>query len=342
MSQAQTVDPPDGKKPMTARARRGLLAGSILLLVGAAVATYLVLTAGPAQSRQFATFHLQEGTVEIQRAGQGPFAAAAEGQTLREGDVIRTGADGRAEIEYFDGSITRLDYNTTFTIVALEEEAETGGTIIEADQASGGTFSRVVELSGSDSRFETSTPTAVASVRGTDYFVLFNPDQTQIIGFIEGVVQVGGSVGDDVDLTALRGVDVSTSGELSEPYDLPPELLNGDFLRWNLCERDFLESVCAEVEPKVQKKKEKKEEEPPPPPPQAPEVLPVAYPPPEVAPTVIQAGRPGEAAAAGAAPLAFTGLRLTMWLAIAAALALSGLGLYVVGRRRGSAASDGS
>src|SRR5918996_538967 len=318
MSQAQSVDPSGGKKPMTARARRGILAGSILLLVGAAVATYLVLTAGPAQSRQFATFHLQEGTVEIQRAGQGPFAEAAEGQTLREGDVIRTGPDGRAEIEYFDGSI------------------------IEADQASGGTFSRVVELSGSDSRFETSTPTAVASVRGTDYFVLFNPAQTQIIGVIEGVVQVGGSVGDDVDLTALRGVDVSTSGELSEPYDLPPELLNSDFLRWNLCERDFLESLCAEVEPKVQKKKEKKEEGPPPPPPQAPESVPVTSPPPEGPRTVIQAGRPGEAAAAGAAPLAFTGLRLTVWVAIAVALALSGLGLYVVGRRRGSAASDGS
>lgn len=322
--------------------KRGVLIGSIVLAAAALVATYLILTAGPAQSRQFATFHLQEGTVEIQRAGEGDFAAAAEGQTLREGDVIRTGPDGRAEIEYFDGSITRLDYNTTFTIVALTDDAEGGSTVIEADQASGGTFSRVVELTDSQSRFETSTPTAVASVRGTDYFVLINDDGTQIVGVIEGLVDVGGTVGDDVSLTPLRGVNVSPSGVLGVPFVLPPELLNSDFLRWNLCERDFVASVCAEVEAKVQKpKKEKKEE------PEA-EVLaqPITptYPPPAVAPTVIEAGQPGAGTAAGAggsgaAPLALTGFGLALWLAVAVLLGLAGLALYAVGRRRGSVRS---
>jgi hypothetical protein len=331
---------------MTVRAKRSVLIGSVLLSAGALIATYVILTAGPAQSRQFATFHLQEGTVEIQRAGEGSFSAAAEGQTLREGDVIRTGPDGRAEIEYFDGSITRLDFNTTFTIVALTDDAEAGSTVIEADQASGGTFSRVVELTGSQSRFETSTPTAVASVRGTDYFVLINDDATQIVGVIEGLVDVGGTVGDDVSLTALRGVNVSTSGVLGAAFDLPPELLNSDFLSWNLCERDFVASVCTEVEAKVQKPKKDKKEEPPPPPPQSPEVevqpVTVTYPPPEVAPTVIVAGQPGAAAGgAGAAPLAFTGFGLAMWLAVVAFLGLTGLALYAVGRRRGSAPTDG-
>ena len=327
---------------MTVRAKRSVLIGSVLLAAGALIATYLILTAGPAQSRQFATFHLQEGTVEIQRAGEGGFNVAAEGQTLREGDVIRTGPDGRAEIEYFDGSITRLDFNTTFTIVALTEESEAGSTVIEADQASGGTFSRVVELTGSQSRFETSTPTAVASVRGTDYFMLINEDGTQIVGVIEGLVDVGGTVGDDVGLTALRGVDVSPSGVLGAPFDLPPELLNSDFLRWNLCERDFVASVCTEVEAKVQKpkKKERPEEE-------APDavVLPLTptYPPPAVAPNVIGAGQAGTGTAAGragAAPLAFTGFGLALWLAVVAFLGLAGLALYAVGRRRGSASTD--
>lgn len=327
---------------MTVATKRGVTIGSVLLAIGALVATYLIFTAGPAQSRQFATFHLQEGTVEIQRAGEGGFAAAAEGQTLREGDVVRTGPDGRAEIEYFDGSITRLDFNTTFTIVALTDDAAGGSTIIEADQASGGSFSRVVELTGSQSRFETSTPTAVASVRGTDYFVLINDDDTQIVGVIEGLVDVGGTVGDDVSLTPLRGVNVSPSGVLGAPYDLPPELLNSDFLRWNLCERDFVASVCAEVEAKVQKPKKKEKKEP------EAEVLaqPIAptYPPPAVAPTVIGAGDPGSGAGpggSGAAPLAFTGLGLAVWLAVAVLLGLMGLALYAVGRRRGSAPTDG-
>ena len=323
-----------------------MVAGSAVLVLGALLATYLILTAGPAQSRQFATFHLQEGSVEIQRAGEGAFAEAAEGQTLREGDVVRTGPDGRAEIEYFDGSITRLDFNTTFTIVALTDDAEGGGTVIEADQASGGTFSRVVELTGSQSRFETSTPNAVASVRGTDYFVLINDDATQIVGVIEGLVDVRGTEGGDVSLAALKGVNVSTSGALGAPFDLPPELLNSDFLRWNLCERDFVASVCAEVEPKVQKPKKQEK-------PEDAQVLALStsptYPPPAVAPTVIEPGgagavggavASGRAGRAGEDPLAFTGFPMTVWLAIAVALALTGLAAYVVGRRRGSASTD--
>ena len=30
-----------------------------------------------------------------------------DGTSLREGDTVRTGPDGRASIEYFDGSLTR-------------------------------------------------------------------------------------------------------------------------------------------------------------------------------------------------------------------------------------------
>src|SRR5919108_149682 len=157
-----------------------------------------------------------------------------------------------------------------------------------------------------------------------------------VAGAIDGVVQVGGTAGDDVELSALRGVNVSTAGDLGDPFDLPPELLNSDFLRWNLCERDFVASVCTEVEPEVEEKDKKKEKKEPPRSPEAQPAQPAAvtYPPPSVAPTVLPAGQPGDG---GAAPLAFTGLRLTLWLAIAVALALAGLAVYVVGRRRGSA-----
>jgi hypothetical protein len=67
----------------------------------------------------------------------------------------------------------------------------------------------------------------------------------------------------------------------------------------------------------------------------------VTYPPPSVAPTVLPAGQPGgPGGGTGAGPLALTGARLTVWVAVALALALSGIALYALGRRRGTRAVD--
>ena len=66
-----------------------------------------------------ASLRVLGGTVEVQPPSA-DFTGGVDGQPLNAGFTIRTGADGRAAIEYFDGSITRLDENTTFTIVTLQ------------------------------------------------------------------------------------------------------------------------------------------------------------------------------------------------------------------------------
>ena len=86
-----------------------------LLLVGAV----LIFSDGTASAKQFATLRLLGGEVAVQ-TGSDAFATGEEGKSLREGDIVRTGRDGRAAIEYFDGSMTRIDYDTTFSLVTLE------------------------------------------------------------------------------------------------------------------------------------------------------------------------------------------------------------------------------
>src|SRR5262245_36973568 len=75
-----------------------------LLLVGAV----LIFSGGTASAKQIATLHVTSGPVDIRAKGSEAFEPGTEGQSLHEGDTIRTGSTGRASIEYFDESLTRL------------------------------------------------------------------------------------------------------------------------------------------------------------------------------------------------------------------------------------------
>src|SRR5262245_7201775 len=146
-----------------------------LLLVGAV----LIFSGGTASAEQIATLHPSTGVVEVQEKGSEAFRPGTEGESLHEGDTVRTGLDGRASIEYFDGSETRLDHGTTFTVVTLETlDNDERSKVIRAEQRDGSSYNRVAELTDSESRFEVDTPTATASVQGTVYALIVNDGAT--------------------------------------------------------------------------------------------------------------------------------------------------------------------
>lgn len=186
-------------------------------------------TAGTAELRVLA------GTVEVQAPGSG-FSGGVDGQVLNEGDTVRTGSDGRAAIEYFDGSVTRLDFLTTFTIAEMGI-LDTGSTVIEGSQTSGNTYTRVVSLTDSQSRFEVVTPTATASVQGTVYAVILNPDGSTSVMVTEGAVNV---LGGDATTSVPAGyiVTVFTDGSISDPEPIPADLLDSDWIAYNQCDLD--------------------------------------------------------------------------------------------------------
>ncbi len=161
-----------------------------LLLVGAV----LIFSGGTASAKQFATLRLLGGQVAVQR-GNGAFETGEDGMSLREGDTVRTGPDGRASIEYFDGSLTRLDFDTSFTLVTLETLGNAAASkVIEGSQVDGNSYHRVAELADADSRFAVETPTATASAHGTGYAVLVDQGSTTI-AVVEGVVTAWGPPG---------------------------------------------------------------------------------------------------------------------------------------------------
>ncbi|HEX2030825.1 MAG TPA: PKD domain-containing protein, partial [Actinomycetota bacterium] len=220
---------------MSLRAKQAWLTSGVLALAVAVTATILVLSAGPAKAREFATLRVLAGAVEL-RQGQAGFEPAQDGMSLQQGDTVRTESDGRAEIAYFDGSTTRLDYDTTFTLRELASiPASPGSKIIRASQDGGRTFNRITELTGSDSSVELATPNAVASVVGTVYFTqrVIEDDGSisYLIGVLEGAVRVTGENGEVVVVRAGEFVVADSDGNLGPVLPITAEM----FDEW-LCE----------------------------------------------------------------------------------------------------------
>ena len=232
---------------MSEKTKRGLELSitAVFVLALLLVGVVLIFSGGAASAKQVATLRIAEGTVDVQRGSDG-FQPAGQGQALREGDIVRTGSDGRASVEYFDGSLTRLDYATTFALVTLETlNNEAGSKVIDADQLNGNSYHRVAELADAESRFEVETPTATASVQGTVYAVIIDAGTTTI-AVIEGSVATSGDAG-SVSVPAGKMVIVGTDGSLGSVQDISQELLEGDWLSYNLCELDA-DPGCVEGE----------------------------------------------------------------------------------------------
>ena len=213
-----------------------------LLLVGAV----LIFSGGIASAKQIATLRLLGGQVEV-RHGTQAFQPGEQGVSLREGDTVRTGVDGRASIEYFDGSETLLDYDTTFRLVTLETLRNAAGSnVIEGNQVDGNSYNRVVELTDPDSRFAVQTPTATASARGTVYAVIVDQGATTI-AVVEGVVEALGDAG-PVDVGKGTMVVVGADGSLGPVKAISQELLDSEWLSFNRCELDHA-GDCVQSEP---------------------------------------------------------------------------------------------
>jgi len=207
---------------------------AIFILSLIMVGSVLIFSGGSATARQIATLRILDGIVEV-RHGGGTSQPAIDGESLRAGDVVETGTDGRASIEYFDGSLTRLDHGTMLELGSLETlDDEVDSRLIELSQIEGNSYNRVVEIDDPASRFAIRTPSATASVEGTVYVVMVNEDGSTTIATLEGLVSASSTTG-AVDVPAGKMVVVAGGGALGSLVDIPDGLLNGDWISFNRC-----------------------------------------------------------------------------------------------------------
>jgi len=144
-----------------------------LSVVGFVVA--LVIAAGvPAEAKTTALANLKvmHDGVTVKHQGQSSFVAAKNGSAIRQGDTLKTDATGKAEIDYTDGSLTRLGTSTVFTITKLTND--TGGRKTEGTLSVGETWNRAAKVSETGS-FEVKAGGTTAAVEGTAFVVSCTP-----------------------------------------------------------------------------------------------------------------------------------------------------------------------
>lgn len=150
---------------VTVDRRRRPRVGLILALLAVIVVIVVAIAISQQQDKPLAELRIRDQQVSVKT--QADFVPGVEGQALEAGNEVRTDDEGQAQVDFFDGSLTRLDASTTFVVKKLEDGPQ--GRRISLELDAGRTWNRVERLTSSEDRYEVSGGNAVATVRGTTF-----------------------------------------------------------------------------------------------------------------------------------------------------------------------------
>ena len=164
-----------------------------------------------------------KGLVEIMPVGKKDFTKLNPGTILSDGDKIRTGSKGFAAIIFIDDKSTLKLKEDSEAVITGQRSAASISKKINMDS---GTVRATVSKQNTD--FVIQTPTSVASVKGTDFWLITNPETgDQIIG-IEGIIGLtNNETGQEVDVTeGMSGIstpDGNIGLEVTDQSSIPDD-----------------------------------------------------------------------------------------------------------------------
>ena len=164
-----------------------------------------------------------KGLVEIMPIGDDNFANLKPGTILSDGDKIRTGSSGFTAIIFIDDKSTLKLKENSEAVITGQRSARSIAKKINMDV---GTVRATVNKQNSN--FVIQTPTSVASVKGTDFWMITDPVDGDLVIGLEGLVTlINNETGAEVDVTEGTSgystpdgeVDVEETEESSIPED---------------------------------------------------------------------------------------------------------------------------
>ena len=164
-----------------------------------------------------------KGLVEIMPVGQENFSNLKPGTILADGDRIRTGSSGFTAVIFIDDKSTLKLKENSEAVINGQRSARSIAKKINMDV---GTIRATVNKQNSN--FVIQTPTSVASVKGTDFWMITNPVDGDLVIGLEGVVSlINNETGSEVDIiegtsgtsTPDGNVGVEETEESSIPDD---------------------------------------------------------------------------------------------------------------------------
>ena len=164
-----------------------------------------------------------KGPVEIMPIGKKGFSGLEPGTILSDGDKIRTGPSGFTAIIFIDDKSTLKVKDNSEVVITGKRTAASISKKINMDE---GTIRATVKKQNTD--FVIQTPTSVASVKGTDFWLVSDPETgDQIIG-IEGIVGlVNNETGQEIDvsegMSGLSTPDGNVGLTETDPSSIPDD-----------------------------------------------------------------------------------------------------------------------
>lgn len=157
------------------------------ILAAIAALTLLAAPASAQDERWDARLAAVSGDAAVRPADGSPEVSAEEDMPLEEGDLIVVGEGGSAEVALDGGSLITVRENSEFVV---EKTARGDSSFF---LKAGSLLAKIQKLASS--RFSVRTPTAVAAVRGTEFGVETDGEETHVGVFDEGKVEVSGPTG---------------------------------------------------------------------------------------------------------------------------------------------------
>jgi hypothetical protein len=166
------------------------------------------------------------GSVMIKRASKSIFKVLKENMSIRVGDEVAT-RDGDVLVEFADGSTIRLEENSNLVFNKLSHFGKTGMVDTRLRLKKGSLSTEVTPLV-KGSRYEITTPSAVAAVRGTEFRLSTGNGETQI-EVVKGVVAFSGEHG-TTEVTEGNGARIKQGSSIVQRTKLPeaPKALFSD------------------------------------------------------------------------------------------------------------------
>ncbi|MEA2628579.1 MAG: hypothetical protein QOJ10_1039 [Chloroflexota bacterium] len=206
----------------TAPRRRGGYRLIIILLVILLIAVALFFwlsSAASAAINAAATLTVFQPTTSVAH-GTGAFVTSKTGTVVQPGDSVKTDLKGRAAIQLPDGTLMRLAGGTEIALTSAHF-AKTGNLQdVSILQKIGRTFTAVQHLA-TGAVFKVGGQSAVASVRGTKFEVLVNPDNSMLVKLFDGKLSLDGK--NHIDLIAGQQASVDANGNVGPAGPILPD-----------------------------------------------------------------------------------------------------------------------
>lgn len=189
-----------------------------------------VASAWPLQGLAAAAGLVQFATGDVQLRRGSVAAAAAKGTEVESGDVIITGAEGRAQIRFTDGGLVALYPDSQFTITRYADAADPAQDQFAVDLLRGGLRAITGWIGKRDRRnYKVTTPTAVVGIRGSAFLVAFNAQGELVVSGEEDEIEVctdagcvGVKAGESVRVVSRSQLPLYTQVRALLPVPPPP------------------------------------------------------------------------------------------------------------------------